>query len=448
MRYILLLLAFVGLALGQTATPNISNITNAALPTLDQPPASIALPGRSMATILGENLADSTLSAVPPWPNTLGGTEVHLASDTCFDVSCDLVAGLIYVSPTQINFVVPDDGTLCLTASTCRASQPYRVVLVRDGQRFDDRSFMIGGPGNLTIDSFKGDYEVVFQMGYECLYSYSLTDPTSCGLSWNQGPHRALLGAVTDAISGQLLTTKAPVHQGQIITLWFTGLTGNLTIDSQSGFLEQTPPLPVNFGVAQLGQDVTGDVDFGLTGPYSQYGILQTAKPLWVGESPQIVGLDQMNVAFPTCPNSPAISEKHYDAFMLYGNGGSGETVRLYLPFIVRPGDPDCFGVITPPAKLSTTTTLTSSVNPIIKGQAIIWTIAVSPSTVTGTVTVAFTSPTSTVVSTTWSLSGGTLVVNEGTAFNAGTYLVTATYNGDGSYAASTGTLNQVVLAQ
>ncbi len=184
MRHFMLFLALVAAAFAQSAAPHISNVTNAAIPALDYPPASIVLPGRSMATIYGENLADTSLSATPPWPNTLGGTEVHLASATCFDASCDLVAGVVYVSPTQINFVVPDDGTLCLTPSTCRVSQPYRIVLVRDGQRFDDRSFMNGVPGNVTIDSFKGRYDIVFQMGYECLYSYSLSDPASCGVSW------------------------------------------------------------------------------------------------------------------------------------------------------------------------------------------------------------------------------------------------------------------------
>lgn len=267
MRYVLLVLALVAAAFGQTA-PNIANLTNAAMPSLDYPPASITLPPRSMATIFGTDLGDTTASAAPPWKTMLGGTEVHLADDTCFNSSCDLIASLLYSSPTQINFVIPDTGS-------SSPSKSYRIVLVRDGQRIDNRSYMLGGPGRLTIDAYDGDYDVVFQVGYDCLFSYSVSDPTSCGFSWSQGQHRGPLGAVTDAASGLLISSQAPVHQGQIITLWLTGLYGSLTVNKQSGLLEQAPPLPVNFGVAKLGNDVTPVIDFGMTGPYAQFGVLQ-----------------------------------------------------------------------------------------------------------------------------------------------------------------------------
>src|ERR1035437_8922976 len=96
-RPLLSFLALAVLAFGQAA-PSISNVTNAAIPALDNPPNSIHLPPRSMATIFGSNLADFTASSISPWPFSQGGTEVHLADDTCFDSSCDLIAVLIYVS--------------------------------------------------------------------------------------------------------------------------------------------------------------------------------------------------------------------------------------------------------------------------------------------------------------------------------------------------------------
>ena len=176
-RYILSLVALAASAFGQAA-PSITNVTNAAMPPLDYPPNSIHLAPRSMATIFGTNLADTTASpSTLPWSTTLGGTEVHLADDTCFDSSCDLIASLIYVSPTQINFLVPDNGS-----TSCKNCTPtaYRIVFIRDGQRIDNRSYMLGGPGLLIIDPYYiADYNVVFQVGYDCLFSYSLSDPAS-----------------------------------------------------------------------------------------------------------------------------------------------------------------------------------------------------------------------------------------------------------------------------
>jgi hypothetical protein len=188
LRYALLCLALVPVAFGQAA-PSIANVTNAAMPSLDYPPNSIHLAPRSIATIFGTNLASTTASTTPPWKTTLGGIEVHLAHDTCFDSSCDLIASLVYVSPIQINFLVPDNGSTSCTTCTPIA---YRVVLVKDGQRIDNRSYILGGPGRLIIDPYYiADYNVVFQVGYDCLFSYSTSDPASCGLSWTPGQHRA-----------------------------------------------------------------------------------------------------------------------------------------------------------------------------------------------------------------------------------------------------------------
>jgi hypothetical protein len=135
------------------------------------------------------------------------------------------------------------------------------------------------------------------------------------------------------------------VHQGQIITLWITSIYGEMQLDTKTGLLTECCSLNgVNFGVARLGNDVTTSiVDFGQQGPYAQFGVFQTPPPLWAGESPQYYGLDQINVAFPTCVSqTKATMEARYDAFMQYTNQSAGQTVRLYLPFLVRVGDPAC----------------------------------------------------------------------------------------------------------
>ena len=104
--------------------------------------------------------------------------------------------------------------------------------------------------------------------------------------------------------------------------------------------------------------------------------------PTWAGESPQFVGLDQVNLAFPTCTNDPpATTEKRYDAFLTYTNIETDTTVRLYLPFVIRIGDPDCRWVI------NTSTSITSSLNPSALGQSATFTATVSPSAASGTMT-------------------------------------------------------------
>jgi hypothetical protein len=112
--------------LGQTA-PTIANVTNLATPTIDFPTLA---PG-SAAVIFGANLADSTTSAAPPWQSLLGGIEVRLVDESCYDTRCELVPNLTYTSPTQINFIVPG------LPSTSKA-WITRVVIIKNGQRFGD----------------------------------------------------------------------------------------------------------------------------------------------------------------------------------------------------------------------------------------------------------------------------------------------------------------------
>ena len=320
---------------------SLSGVSNAALPALDAPGRRARLAPRSIATVYGIGLADIEAFTASPGTKSLGGTEVHLATDDCFDSSCDLVADLIYVSTAQINFLVPD---ITLTAPAA-----YRLVFVRDGQRVDEQSCAAGGTGCLILDpSGTADRSVVFQAGYDCLYSASQSDAAACGLSWIGGQDRAPLGAITDALTGELISSSNPVYQGRLITLWMTGLAGGVSFDTHTGLFTASAPAPIAFGVAYQGSDLT-------TG-------FMSPMPLWAGESPQFPGLDQVNVAFPGCgaasptPNvtprnictnctgtSPTgAGEKRLDAFLAYTNSDTGTTARIYLPFSVRAGDPAC----------------------------------------------------------------------------------------------------------
>jgi hypothetical protein len=123
-----LALIWVSPIFGQ-ASPTITNITYVANPASYFPPLA---PG-NVAIIVGTNLGTFTASAAPP-QTFLGGVEVHIVG-----ISSDMLAGLVYVSPTRISFVVPN------TPNT--EVQNTRIVIVKDGKRFDD----LTSPGSVII---------------------------------------------------------------------------------------------------------------------------------------------------------------------------------------------------------------------------------------------------------------------------------------------------------
>jgi hypothetical protein len=369
----ILLVLTVSTCLGQ---PTISNVTNAAFPSLDLPPNQVILGPRSIATIFGTDLADSTVAIAPPWQTSLGGTEVHLVVSFCESGDCEITTQLLFASPTQINFLTP---------YISGGEEVTSVVFIRDGVRYDNQ-YALGdpGPGLITImPGCQADCSVVFEQGFDCLYSFSESDPSACGLSWTQGPNRAPVGAVTDP-TGALISASNPVHQGEVIVLWMTGLTP--LAQAGGGEYLQSPATPVGFGVSQLGQDIPSTLGYSPNGGYA--GAFFTPVPLFAGESPQFPGLDQVNVQFPTCPSeTKATSESRYDAWLPYASFITGTTVRIYLPFVVRAGDPDCAWSSTtpnPPAPSPTTTTTLAST--LQSSGAVTFTATVSPSSATGTV--------------------------------------------------------------
>ena len=108
-------------------------------------------------------------------------------------------------------------------------------MLIRDGVRFDTHATFYVSPS--------GDF-ALFQVGYDCDFSLSLTHPETCGYSLSSGQYRVPIGAVTDA-SGNLITSQNPIHQGQVIVLWATGL-GALSLDPATGLLQLRIPAKAN----------------------------------------------------------------------------------------------------------------------------------------------------------------------------------------------------------
>jgi hypothetical protein len=118
-----------------------------------------------------------------------------------------------------------------------------------------------------------------------------------------------------------------------------TGLAG--LIQDQSGGYLQPSPYNVGFGVSRFGQDILATTRYNFYG--GVLGAFFGPTPLFAGESLQFPGLDQVNLEFPTCPGqTKAQSQTKYDAWLPYTNSVTGTSARIYVPFEVRPGDPDC----------------------------------------------------------------------------------------------------------
>jgi hypothetical protein len=358
---------------------------------------------------------------------SLGGIELHLVplylgcgSSAPPQASCDITASLIYVSPTQINFLVPD-----IQPSAYKQQElQLDAVIVQGGQRFDS--------GLVLYVSPIGDF-AVFQVGYDCDFSLSVVQPQNCGYSPTPGPNMVPLGAVTD-VNGNLVTSQNPIHQGQVVILWATGL-GSMSINQSTGLRQQNNPTPLTLGVSQSNPA-------GGANPFNFNWKTQT--PTWAGESPQYVGLDQINVQFPTCNGAAATTEQRFNAAMTFAahdNSGypANAIATLYMPFSISPGEPTCsFG--TP-----TTISVVSGANPASGTMSIDFTVTVSPSSATGLVTLSDDQGTL-AIST---LVGGKTTLSVYSAPNGGlttgTYTIKAIYNGSAAYQGSSATVNQSV---
>jgi hypothetical protein len=308
-----LLLCF-GVFGSNAQTPTITGIVSSAIPDLNWAtfgnaldPSQVVLPPRSLATIFGSQLATTTtLASSVPLPTQLGSVQLQIETGDCVaggeDGTCNIPLYLLYVSPTQINFVTPDFAL----------QYPANFLLIEDGVSYGSlgalNTLWVQYTGGCNDEAETCSFQPwLFEVGFDCLFSTSGEDSRTCGFSpLRQSSSQVLIGAITDE-SGNLATSSNPLHQGELVTFWGTGIPAAPTA-------QQTITIPLSIGSSQY-----------------------TINPQWAGESPQFIGLDQVNFVFPTCAGQPAATAEHrYDGEWSFRN------VTVHLPVIVRPGDPDC----------------------------------------------------------------------------------------------------------
>ncbi len=199
-----------------------------------------ALAPNTIATIYGTNLSFDTVAAPGAavsgtLPTTLDGVTVYVGP---------LPANLFYVSPTQINFLIPYE----LTAG------PVNIIVARQG---------LAGP----------TAQIQLNTTAPALFTYN-------GF------------AIASHLNGSLIDAASPAQPGEIIILYAAGL-GRTSPDTSSGRLAPFPSAIV----------AESQLEVLLAGTACPPGSV-----LYAGLAPGFAGLYQINLTLPaTFPLNPAI---------------------------------------------------------------------------------------------------------------------------------------------
>lgn len=198
--------------------------------------ANIGLAPESLATAIGLNLPTETRSAnLFPWPTTLGGASVQISDSAMMSRP----AGLLFISPTQINFQVPA-GTAVGPAS----------VLINTGTGLISMAVKIQAvaPGLFMLND----------LGVAGATAIRVTIPTQ-----DQSPV-PVFRCVDTAGSCRLVPIPLGVDTPIYLTLYGTGIRGRSSLSN----------VTVTIGN-------------------------QKVAPVYAGAQPTVPGLDQINVRLP-----------------------------------------------------------------------------------------------------------------------------------------------------
>jgi uncharacterized protein (TIGR03437 family) len=336
-------------AFGQT--PKITaTVSSATFQNLNNAPGgpTVVMP-RSLLSVFGENLSSSTSTAESrPLPKTLAGVQLIVANSEgeepalCGDpkyternrnIYCETPVELYYVSPTQINFVVPNSyftGTV-------------RILLVKDGVRHTNLGTLREAGFYMTISAQKS---FLFEVGFDCpaLSTTEAAVNVPCGYARQRtDPNQITLGAITDGV-GNLITTANPLRPGASMTIWSTGL-GHVRRRTDGLMEAENSAVGVRFGIVLPVEEwskIPGHQFYDrLTGVSVPF-----VKPSFAGEAPQFPGLDQVNVAFPGCQDTGyrVTVESRYDVRVSLHSGNATAPMSnvVTAPMVVKPGDIDC----------------------------------------------------------------------------------------------------------
>lgn len=194
-------------------------------------------------TIFGSGLASSTQSASSlPLPTTMGTTQVTVNGTA---------APLDYVSPTQINFLIP-------TGTSVTAADFATFQVTNNGVKSNPVTVYLNltAPGVFTLTNLDGTYPP------------------------GTGP------AAVQHADYSLVTTENPAVAGETLILYVTGL-GAVTPPVPDGAAAGSNP------VSTVNEDIEIDL-------YDQNGVDSSATVVFAGLTPGLAGLYQINFVVPS----------------------------------------------------------------------------------------------------------------------------------------------------
>ena len=310
-------------AVSAAAQPRVAAVVNAADFT-----NGVAYGG--LGTVFGANLSDANYSATSlPLPKNLGPTELFVcvggngfANRTAItDAGCEALQ-LVYVSPTQINFLMFDS----LPQKPGFGGQLFAFVRVNgvlsDGNTTTAATLNASAPASrvFLVDS----NPAIFRMNTDHYIDSRFVSSTT---------FQTTRRAITDQ-PGSVLTSANPARAGQYYTIWLTGL---------GQFANGKPKTPVS-------------MSFGAVPVYGyKASIGMSARPAYVGPSPEFPGLYQINFQLP----SAAVEGKGPDYGSLFPCGDYSweiavnidpqahsswwtEANAALIPVVVKNGDVPC----------------------------------------------------------------------------------------------------------
>lgn len=242
------------------------------------------------ATLFGTGLSDAEYKAQTlPYPQKLGNTQVHV----CYWISVPpaqlpniisflgcVPTALVYVSPAQINFLIPPSLLMPKSGATGEV-----IFVVSVGNVIDQDA----SAGTLVRYWITDPYPRIFYVGTDCLIDPRYQNrSTVCGLTFESLPGmRAPRGAITD-LQGNVINSSNPTKLGSYYSIWLTGM---------GTFQNGTPPAPVRMVITNIPvYGYPGDTWMSVNLDY-------------VGASQQFPGLYQINFQLPP---SIATSDPHW----------------------------------------------------------------------------------------------------------------------------------------
>jgi hypothetical protein len=233
MRFVAALTFVIFPSVGACA-PHVLGVVNSA-------DFATGIPLGGFGTIYGSSLSDGTYQASTyPFPQNLGPTTAWLCNAILpVAVSSCQPISLIFVSQTQINFVMPQ-SIQKITGLPMDLMQLAVVVSVNGV--IDDGTPTTRTTQGLNSGNFANYNPRIFREGYDCFTDSRFQDyGKNCGLSWTQPPTNAAdRGAITD-LDGNLITSTNPSHLGQFLVAWVSGLGAHGQKVNATGFIANIP---------------------------------------------------------------------------------------------------------------------------------------------------------------------------------------------------------------